>query len=116
MSPNDYPEPPDPKRIAEMRAKLDQEQARRRADHPPTGTRFLGRFDGDQLRNVGTYTLIPAMLLAGPAVGYGLGWLVERRWGGSPWGVTVGALVGLVAAFRQIFLILADRTAPPPHD
>ena len=57
--------------------------------------------------------MIPAMLLAGPAVGYGLGWLIERWWGGTPWPVVAGTLFGMVAAFRQVFLVLVGRTAPP---
>jgi len=113
MSPRDYPEPPDPKRLAEVRGQLDREQARRRAEQLGANRRFGRRIDGEQLRNIGTYTLIPMVLLAGPMVGYGLGWLVEHFWGCTPWGTVTGMLIGMVAGFRQVFLILAKKTAPP---
>lgn len=116
MSPTEFPEPPDPRRLAEMRKQLEREKARRRAERGGGRPRFMGRINGDQIRSVGSYTLIPMLLLAGPIVGYGLGYLVEWKWGGSPWGVTVGALFGLVAAFRQIYLILARKTAPGGRD
>lgn len=109
----DYPEPPDPRRIQEIRRKLDGDLARRRAERAREGRRFGGPVRGKQVVDIGTYTLIPMLLLAGPAVGYGLGRLAEHWWGGSPWGVVIGVLFGLVAAFRQVYLILAGKTAPP---
>ncbi len=113
MSPTDFPEPPDPRRIAEVREQLDREKSRRNAERLATERRFSGRINGRMIQDVGAYTLIPALLLAGPIVGYILGRLVESRWGGSPWGVVLGTMFGLVASFRQIYLILAKKTAPP---
>jgi len=113
MSPTDFPEPPDPDRLAEVRAHLSASKARRQSEDAAKRRRFGGRINGEQIRSGGTYTLIPALLLAGPAVGYGLGWVIQHRWGGEPWWGVGGTLVGLVAAFRQIFLILAGKTAPP---
>lgn len=109
-----YPEPPDPRRIQEIRRQLDGDLARRRAERAREGRRFGGQKRGKQVVDIGTYTLIPMLLLAGPAVGYGLGWLAERWWGGSPWGVVAGVLFGMAAAFRQVYLILAGKAAPPP--
>ncbi len=113
MSPTEFPEPPDPKRLAEVREHLEREQARRRAERFQTQRSFGVPIRMGQIKDIGAYTMIPAMLLAGPALGYGLGWLVESRWGGSPWGVVIGSLFGLVASFKQIYLILTKKSAPP---
>lgn len=68
-----------------------------------------GKWDarrGKQLRDIGTYTAIPMMMVVGPAMGYYLGRLAERKWGHDPWLSTGGAVFGLVAAARQIWLLL----------
>ena len=61
---------------------------------------------GRQAREIGIYTTIPAMLVVGPILGYLLG-----RWAASHWGhdnlcEALGALMGLAASARQIWLIL----------
>ena len=66
-----------------------------------------GEIDPGMLRVAMMATLIPMLMLAGPAVGYVLGLLVQNRWGGEPWGAVIGMLLGLVAGFRQVFLLLA---------
>ena len=111
-APPGFPEPPDPKRLQEIRGQLDRDIARRRAERTQEARRFGGPVRLGQAKDIGIYTMIPALLLAGPAVGYGLGWLIERWWGGTPWPVVGGTLFGLAAAFRQIFLIFAGRAAP----
>ena len=45
-------------------------------------------------------------------LGYFIGRFIENRFGGEPWPVTSGVLVGLVAGFRQVFLMLSDRSSP----
>jgi ATP synthase protein I len=75
--------------------------------------RLTARFDekvGKQMRDIGSYTLIPSMMLAGPAVGYGLGWLLEKQFGGAPYVSVVGILLGLAAGFQQIILLLRKKT------
>lgn len=102
----EYPEPPDPARVRELREQMNQErQARRPAKS--LASRKFGKDSSRRARDIGTYTLIPMLMLAGPAVGYALGLLVQKQWGGDPWGAVVGMLVGLVAGFRQVFLLLA---------
>jgi F0F1-type ATP synthase assembly protein I len=61
---------------------------------------------GKQYRDIGTYTLIPTMMVVGPVMGYLLGSLVEKKWGHDPWPTTIGALFGFLAAARQIWIIL----------
>ena len=64
---------------------------------------------GRRARDIGAYTIIPMMLLAGPAIGYLLGLGAERVLGGKPWPSLAGMLWGLAAAFRQVYLILKNR-------
>ncbi len=104
--PEGFPERPDLKKVHDMRDRMRSERAARKA---MGRNRLTARFDdktGRQLREMGSYTLIPMLMLAGPAVGYGLGWLVEKQWGGEPWGVVVGVLFGLAGGFQQIILLL----------
>lgn len=60
-------------------------------------------------RDIGIYTAIPMMLLAGPALGYLIGHWAGGRWGNQTTWQTVGALFGLLAAGRQIWLILKEH-------
>lgn len=109
--PPDLPEPPDPEKVRELREKMSRSRSAE-TSHADllTGRRSRSGSRGrnDRARDLGAYTLIPMLMLAGPAVGYGLGLLVQKRWGGEPWGAVVGVLVGMVAGFRQVFLLLAD--------
>ncbi len=61
---------------------------------------------GRQIRDIGAYTAIPTMLIVGPALGYFLGTLAEKRWDHAPWPSALGALFGLAAAARQIWLLV----------
>jgi len=106
--PPGVPEPPDLTKVHDLRERMEKEKAGRGGVGRRRG---LGRGapTGRQARDIGTYTIIPMMMIAGPLVGYLLGKGVENMFGGEPWPGVVGMLFGLVAAFRQIFLLLADR-------
>ncbi len=99
--PPGVPEPPDMSKVRDLRERMEKDRAGRRRDR--------GIPTGKQGRDIGTYTIIPMMMLAGPLVGYLLGKGLENIFGGEPWPGVAGMLFGLVAAFRQIFLLLADR-------
>jgi MFS family permease len=64
---------------------------------------------GKLIRDIGTYTIIPIMMVVGPILGWWIGRQIETQWGGYPWPSVGGALFGLVAAVRQIFLILTQK-------
>ena len=104
--PPGVPEPPDLSKVRDLRQRMKKDRAERRGSR-----RGLGRGvpTGKQGRDIGTYTIIPMMMLAGPLVGYLLGKGLENMFGGEPWPGVAGMLFGMVAAFRQIFLLLADR-------
>jgi len=58
------------------------------------------------MRDVGLYTSLPIIIGVGPALGWWLGRLLERRLGGEPWLQAAGALFGLAASARQVYKIL----------
>ena len=107
--PGPYPESPDLERVQELRARLRLDKAKTDATGVGPDSR-LNRKVGKTARDIGTYTLIPSLMVAGPVVGYLLGHLVQKYIGGEPWGEVVGMLVGMVAAFRQVFLLLKRKS------
>lgn len=58
------------------------------------------------MRDVGIYTTIPTMLVVGPLLGYLLGHWAAGRWGHAPAFETGGVVLGLLAAVRQVWLLL----------
>ena len=108
--PPGVPEPPDLAKVRDLRQRMEQDRAKRGGPGLGSGRDpGHGAPTGKQARDIGTYTIIPMMMIAGPLVGYMLGKGVENLFGGEPWPGVIGMLFGLVAAFRQIFLLLADR-------
>ncbi|MCP4290581.1 MAG: AtpZ/AtpI family protein [bacterium] len=108
--PDNFPTRPDGEKVRKLRQKMRKErQDRANPKNRPRIAKFANRV-GQSASDIGTYTLIPMMMLAGPAVGYGLGWLAEKQWGGEPWTSTTGVLVGLAAAFRQIIILLNKKS------
>ena len=108
--PPGVPEPPDLAKVRDLRERMEQE--RMGQGSAGRGGRRSSRFSnnaGEQARDIGIYTIIPMMMIAGPLVGYLLGKGLENMFGGEPWPGVAGMLFGLVAAFRQIFLLLAER-------
>jgi F0F1-type ATP synthase assembly protein I len=107
--PDRFPDRPDGKLVDALRQQLRTEKATREdPSKRPAMDRYITKM-GKSANDIGTYTLIPMMMLAGPAVGYILGMLAENQWGGAPWTSVGGLLFGLVAAFRQIFILLARK-------
>jgi hypothetical protein len=74
------------------------------------------RPSGDGLRKVGLYTAIPTIMVVGPVLGYLGGSWLEGKWGGAPWPSTGGAILGMIASFRQIYLVLKRGEPPKPRD
>ena len=74
-------------------------------------------------RSIGYATMIPTMLGVGPVLGYLLGILLERRFGGAPWLSFGGVVLGGIASVRQVILLIrrgqtdseSGRRAPHDH-
>jgi F0F1-type ATP synthase assembly protein I len=111
-----YPEPPDLARVQRLRDKLQKDRATKDSGPPRMSRLGVSKLSGKQARDIGAYTLIPMLMVAGPLVGFLLGTWIEEKWGGTPWPTTVGVLLGLVAGFRQVFLLLAARTRETSSD
>jgi len=45
----------------------------------------------------GQYLGIGLEMAVGVTLGYAVGWWLDRKFGWSPWGVTVGSLLGVAA-------------------
>ena len=103
--PDGVPEPPDLGKVRDLRERMKEDRTA-----GSRGPRGYGSNRAKQARDIGAYTIIPMMMVAGPVVGYLLGKGWENIFGGEPWPGVVGLLVGLVAAFRQIFILLAERS------
>ena len=77
---------------------------------------FKGKRDsqrGKQFREIGIFTAIPMMMIAGPLIGYFLGRLAEKKWGHDPWLSGGGAVFGFLSAARQVWLILKRGSGSP---
>lgn len=59
------------------------------------------------LRRLGVYLELIYTFPMTVLVGTGLGYLVDRAWGLSPYGTLVGFVVGLVGAFVYLIRMLA---------
>ncbi len=69
----------------------------------------------DSMRKLGLYTTIPTMMVVGPVLGWLLGSWLEGKWGHEPWISTGGVILGTLAAFRQVIVVL-KRAEEPPED
>jgi len=61
---------------------------------------------GKIVRQIGTVTTIPMILVAGPLVGYWIGQWLDGHFQTDPWGKTVWALLGFGAAVKQVVNII----------
>ena len=113
--PEGVPEPPDLAKVEALRRRMRVEREKGGGRPIRIGTDRRGvtldEQTGKRARDIGLYTVIPMMLLAGPAIGFLMGLFIERQWGSQPWPTVIGALFGLAAAFRQIYLLLARKSA-----
>ncbi len=75
----------------------------------PGGRGDRNRERGRQMREVGIFTAIPMMLAVGPVLGYLIGHWAGGRWGNGTTWEAVGAILGLAASIRQVWLILKQH-------
>ena len=58
------------------------------------------------IRKVGLLTTIPAVLLAGPVIGYYIGDYLDKKFGTSPWLMMILMGLGFAASVRQTILLI----------
>lgn len=109
--PDGFPERPDQAKVEALRAKLRADKESRPDPHRTRLHDRLGKDGGRSARDIGNYTLIPMMMVVGPAMGYLVGRWVEGRFGGEPWFGVGGIVFGLAAAARQIVIMLGRKGA-----
>ena len=61
-----------------------------------------------RLQQVGLLTSIPFVLLAGPALGYYLGTALDHHWSHTPWGMTLGIILGLLSSARVTIKLIRE--------
>lgn len=111
--PEGFPERPDQAKLESLRSKVKRDRASRRDPHRTRLHDRLGKDSGRSARDIGNYTLIPMMMVVGPVLGYLVGRWVEGRFGGEPWFGVGGIVFGLVAAVRQIVIMLRRGSDRP---
>jgi F0F1-type ATP synthase assembly protein I len=62
------------------------------------------RIPSSETRQVGLAFAIPGLLLAGPLVGYGFGWLANVYLGAPEWARVIGLALGFVSGVRESIL------------
>ena len=100
--PPGVPEPPDMEKVRDLRQRMTKNRSGHRR-------KPLSQDHGKQARDIGTYTIIPMMMVAGPLVGYLMGKGLENLFGGTAVAERGGHAVRTGGGLRQIFLLLARK-------
>lgn len=83
--------------LGRRRQKLDAALAARRPAAPESGKTATGGMAG-----FGQALKLSSEFIAGIAVGVGLGWLIDRIAGTSPWGLIIFLLLGFAAGVLNV--------------
>ena len=59
-----------------------------------------------QLKQIGSLTAVPIILVVGPLVGYFLGDRIDQKFQLRPWGTVLFVALGFMAAVREIVRLL----------
>ena len=59
-----------------------------------------------QVKQIGSLTAVPIILVVGPLLGWFAGDRVDRRFQWFPWFTIIGIFVGFVASGREIFRLI----------
>ncbi len=68
------------------------------------------------LRQLGAFAAIPGLLLAGPLVGYVVGWWLDGKFGTSPYLAALGVLMGIAASGIEIFELIKKVSSRKKDD
>lgn len=68
------------------------------------------------IRQIGLYAAVPGLLLAGPLIGYGLGWWLDGKFDTDPYLSALGVLLGIAAAGIEIFQLVKKASSAEKKD
>ncbi len=74
-----------------------------------------GDKDSD-LRKIAILTTVPAMMLAAPLIGYGIGWWLDTKFGTDPYLSLVGILLGLGSAGVETYRLIKKASSDDTTD
>ncbi len=94
------PERDQPDDLDRRRRDLERAIAAKRPDKPSVGGGDAGRSGG--LGGFGVALRLSSEFIAGVLVGAGIGWLIDRLAGTSPWGLIVFLLLGFGAGILNV--------------
>ena len=63
---------------------------------------------GREFRQLSLGLTIPALMVAGPLVGWALAWAAQTYLGAPQWTSAIGIAVGLAAGVRQVIHVIRD--------
>jgi ATP synthase protein I len=61
---------------------------------------------GRDLRQIGLLTAVPAMMLAAPLIGFGIGWWLDDKLDTEPYLTVIGAFMGVASAGIEIYRLV----------
>jgi F0F1-type ATP synthase assembly protein I len=71
---------------------------------------------GKDLKQAGLLSAVPGLLIAGPLVGFGIGWFADSKLGTEPYLLLVGVLIGMASAGIEIYKVLKRVSAMEKDD
>ena len=71
---------------------------------------------GSDLRQVSLLAAVPALLIAGPAIGFLIGQWADKKFDSQPYLVILGVVLGFAAAGREIYLLVKKAQALEDED
>ena len=76
----------------------------------------------ERFRHFSLLTAIPMVMVAGPIVGYGVGYFFDRWFSTDPWGMAIFSLLGIVSGARETVGLIRrversqrGESPPMPH-
>ena len=67
--------------------------------------RFLSKSTRETLRGLASVSSMGLAMALAVVIGLALGYFVDLKFGTHPWGFFIGLLMGIVAGFRNIYII-----------
>lgn len=66
---------------------------------------------GRDLKQIGLLTAVPAIMLAAPLIGFGVGWWLDGKLDTEPYLMVVGAFMGVASAGIEIYRLIKKASS-----